>query len=203
MMPNKSQPNRTTQMTQTTQTTHLSTGSATATMPPRTVYSREFKLEALRLLKSSGKTKTELERELVLYQGQLHLWERAFNKEGGSLERAFPGTGYQSDAEAELRQLRSENEILRQERDILKRSSSHLLQDAGPRLKFAFIHKYQREYEVKIMCRVLGVSRGGYYTWVKRQEEPPSRREMANQQLTAAIQATFTSARSGKLFGNR
>jgi putative transposase len=45
------------------------------------------------------------------------------------------------------------------------------------------------------MCRVLGVSRGGYYTWVKRQEEPPSRREMANQQLTAAIHATFKRSR--------
>jgi hypothetical protein len=41
------------------------------------------------------------------------------------------------------------------------------------------------------MCRVLGVSRGGYYTWAKRQEQPPSRREMANQELTAAIEATF------------
>jgi len=38
---------------------------------------------------------------------------------------------------------------------------------------------------------MLGVSRGGYYMWVKRQEQPPSRREMANQQLTAAIQTTF------------
>jgi putative transposase len=45
------------------------------------------------------------------------------------------------------------------------------------------------------MCRVLGVSRGGYYRWVKRQEEPPSRREMANQQLTAAIQTTFKRSR--------
>lgn len=45
------------------------------------------------------------------------------------------------------------------------------------------------------MCRVLQVSRGGYYNWVKRQEEPPSRREMANQQLTAAIQITFKRSR--------
>jgi transposase-like protein len=61
-------------------------------MPPKKVYSREFKLETLRLLKSSGKTKTDLERELGLYQGQIHLWEKAFNKEGGNVEQAFPGT---------------------------------------------------------------------------------------------------------------
>ena len=35
-------------------------------MPPKKVYSREFKLETLRLVKSSGKTKADLERELGL-----------------------------------------------------------------------------------------------------------------------------------------
>ncbi len=38
-------------------------------MPPKKVYNREFKLEALRLLKSSGKTKADVERELGLYPG--------------------------------------------------------------------------------------------------------------------------------------
>jgi len=45
------------------------------------------------------------------------------------------------------------------------------------------------------MCRVLHVSRGGYYNWVKRLEEPPSGREMANRELTAAIQTTFERSR--------
>ena len=48
-------------------------------MPPKKVYSREFKLETLRLLRSSGKSKADLERELGLYPGQIRLWERAFN----------------------------------------------------------------------------------------------------------------------------
>jgi hypothetical protein len=50
-------------------------------MPPEKIQSREFKLEALRLLKSSGKTKIELEREPDRYQGELHLWEKAFDRE--------------------------------------------------------------------------------------------------------------------------
>jgi transposase len=88
-------------------------------------YSREFKLETLRLLKNSGKSKAQLERELGLYQGQLSLWEKAFNKEGGNvqrLEQAFPGTGHQSDAEAEVHRLKRELEIVQQERDILKKA---------------------------------------------------------------------------------
>src|SRR6476619_3006960 len=112
MMPNKPQSPTPSQLNQLGQ----------SQMPPRKVYTREFKLETLRLLKSSGKTKTELERELGLYPGQIHLWERAFNKEGGNVEQAFPGTGHQSDAEAEVHRLKRENEILRQERDILKKA---------------------------------------------------------------------------------
>ena len=73
MMPKNS---RLTQTGQKNQTTHKTP------MPSKKVYSREFKLETLRLLKSSGKTKADLERELGLYPGQIHLWERAFNKEG-------------------------------------------------------------------------------------------------------------------------
>jgi transposase len=91
-------------------------------MSSKKVYSREFKLETLRLLKSSGKTKADLERELGLYPGQIHLWERAFNKEGGKVEQAFPGTGHQSEAEAEVSRLKRELEIVRQERDILKKA---------------------------------------------------------------------------------
>src|SRR4051794_35114 len=82
MMPNKSQSPKPNQPSQ----------SHPNLMPSRKVYTREFKLETLRLLKSSGKTKADLERELGLYQGQIHLWEKAFNKEGGNVEQAFPGT---------------------------------------------------------------------------------------------------------------
>src|SRR5881398_2742470 len=82
--------------------------STTSPMPAKKVYSREFNLETLQLLKSSGKTMADLERELGLYPGQIHLWERAFNKEGGKVEQAFPGTGHQSDAEAEVHRLKRE-----------------------------------------------------------------------------------------------
>ncbi len=50
------------------------------------------------------------------------LWERAFSRKGENVEQAFPGTGHQSDAEAELRQLKRELEIVGQERDILKKA---------------------------------------------------------------------------------
>jgi transposase len=117
MMPNN--PNKS--QNPATQAAQTQTAPKTQ-VPPKKVYSREFKLETLRLLRSSGKTKVELERELGLYPGQLRLWEKAFNREEGNVQQAFPGTGHQNDAEAELGQLRRENEILRQERDILNKA---------------------------------------------------------------------------------
>jgi transposase len=88
-------------------------------MPSKKVYTREYKLEVLGLLGKSGKSKSELERELGLHPGQIHTWEVALEKDKA---HAFPGVGHQTETEAELRRLRRENDILRQERDILKKA---------------------------------------------------------------------------------
>lgn len=85
----------------------------------RRVYTAEFKREAIELSKSSGKTRAELERELGLSQGLLKQWLKQAAAEGAS---AFPGQGRLKAEEEELRRLKRENEILRQERDILKKT---------------------------------------------------------------------------------
>lgn len=85
---------------------------------PRQVYTSEFKREAIELAHSSGKPLAELERELGLSQGLLKYWVRQAKAEG---EAAFPGQGRLKPADEELRRLRREMEILRQERDLLKK----------------------------------------------------------------------------------
>lgn len=45
------------------------------------------------------------------------------------------------------------------------------------------------------MCRVLRVSCGGYYAWLRRQQQPPSERETANQQLSEQIWTVFLRSR--------
>lgn len=82
-------------------------------------YSREFKVEALRLLETSGKSANQLELDLGIGKGNLSRWRKQFAEEG---EDAFPGHGRQTPEQEELRKLRRENEILRQERDILKKA---------------------------------------------------------------------------------
>jgi len=88
-------------------------------MRKRRTYTREFKIEALRLLQTSGKTQTEIERELGIGAGSLSRWKKEYAETG---EGAFPGQGNLTPEEKHLRQLERENEILRQERDILKKA---------------------------------------------------------------------------------
>jgi transposase len=91
----------------------------TTTSNGKKMYNREYKLEVLQLLRQSSKSRSDLERELGLYSGQISAWEKSLNRDK---EQAFPGIGHQTEQEAELRRLRRENEILRQERDILKKA---------------------------------------------------------------------------------
>jgi transposase len=85
----------------------------------RKQYTREFKMEAVRLLETSGKSAFQIERELGIGKGNLSRWKRKFAADG---EQAFPGHGRLTPEQEELRRLKRELEIARQERDILKKA---------------------------------------------------------------------------------
>jgi putative transposase len=59
-------------------------------------------------------------------------------------------------------------------------------------MKYTFMGAYAGEFQVKRMCRVLGVGRSGYYAWQRRS---PSTREQANQALMALIQTEYRLSR--------
>jgi transposase len=71
------------------------------------------------LSETGTKTTTELEADLGLPSGLLGKWKRQLAEEGAE---AFRGQGRLTTVEAEMRQLRQENALLRQERDILKKA---------------------------------------------------------------------------------
>jgi transposase len=83
---------------------------------PRT-YTRDFKLEAVRLYETTDKSMAQVERELGITPYLLSKWVKQFREE----ERPpFPGKGHARDEE--IRQLKREIEILKQEREILKKT---------------------------------------------------------------------------------
>lgn len=59
-------------------------------------------------------------------------------------------------------------------------------------MKFRFIHAEKARYPVRVLCRVLEVSRSGFYAWCRR---APARRVQAEQRLTQAIQAAHRRSR--------
>jgi transposase InsO family protein len=60
-------------------------------------------------------------------------------------------------------------------------------------MKYAFIAEHVKEFSVKIMCRVLGVSRSGYYAWKDR---PVSPRSQENTQLLGLIRGFHERSRA-------
>lgn len=65
-------------------------------------------------------------------------------------------------------------------------------------MRFQFIHNHRQSYPVQLMCRVLRVSRSGYYAWRKRK---PSARQMANDFLLALIRLHHRKSRG--TYGSR
>jgi transposase InsO family protein len=64
-------------------------------------------------------------------------------------------------------------------------------------MTFQFIDDHREEFPVTRMCKVLDVSRSGYYAWRGR---PPSAREMANRELYKEIEAVYNE--SGGVYGS-
>jgi transposase InsO family protein len=55
-------------------------------------------------------------------------------------------------------------------------------------MKYAMIRKHETSYKVAMMCRVLAVSRSGYYGW---RDRPPSGRAQADTRLAADVRRVF------------
>ena len=86
----------------------------------RRKYSKEFKLEAIRLYENGERSVAEVERELGITKGLLWKWRGSLEKLPKK-EEAFPGNGRMMGTEARIRQLERENHQLRQDKEILKK----------------------------------------------------------------------------------
>lgn len=94
------------------------------TRPP---YPAEFKEEAVRLARTSGKPVAQIARDLGVSFESLRHWVRQAEVDGG--ERA----GVTTEEREELRRLRRENLVLRQEREILKKAAAFFARESESR----------------------------------------------------------------------
>ena len=84
-------------------------------MATRKTYTQDFKLDAVRLVTERGLSRARVARDLGIGTQTLRNWLRAFAADAGTVPAA--GTEAQ-----QLAALRRENELLREERDILKKA---------------------------------------------------------------------------------
>jgi transposase len=83
----------------------------------RRKFDEQYKREAVRFLEETGRPLHEVAEELKVSEGSLWRWRKQYGTGAG--EQLAPGEA------AELRRLRRENEILRQERDFLKKATAY------------------------------------------------------------------------------
>ena len=84
----------------------------------RQTHDKTFKQEAVRLVQTSGKSQKQIADDLGIGLSTLSRWCTEATENG---ERAFVGSGNLQPEAEEVRRFRREHDILRQERDILKK----------------------------------------------------------------------------------
>jgi transposase len=93
----------------------------------RKQYSKQFKVDAVKLVTEQGYKVSEAARNLGIHHSSLRRWKAQFESNG---KRAFPGKGNLSPEKEELYQLRKEVKKLRMEREILKKAAAFFAKES-------------------------------------------------------------------------
>ena len=95
----------------------------------RRIFTDEQRAEAVRLVEQSDKSITEVASDLGLHGSVLSRWVKKYGTTSGNARSVLPRTS--PEEQAELRELRREVKILRQERDLLKKSIALFVRDGS------------------------------------------------------------------------
>ena len=94
---------------------------------PQSRFTQEFQDEAIRLVETSGRSRREIAQDLGVGLSTLRHWiDRRRER-----QIEHPPEDGQEDKAAELKRLRRENEILRQEREILKKATAFFAKEGS------------------------------------------------------------------------
>lgn len=96
---------------------------------PYKTYTREFKIEAVRLMETSERSSTELAMELGIRRNQLYKWKEQLTGKG---EQAFPDKRGRprKEEQSEIVTLRQENARLKEDVEILKKAAAYFAKES-------------------------------------------------------------------------
>jgi transposase len=93
----------------------------------RRKFTREFKLEAVKLVRERGVTVTQAARDLGVHGTVLRRWVQEYAADS---QQAFPGQGQMKPDQVEIERLRREVIKLKAERDILKKAAAYFAKES-------------------------------------------------------------------------
>jgi transposase len=93
----------------------------------RRKFTREFKLEAVRLIKDRGVSYVQASADLNVHTSQLRDWVKKFSDDP---QQAFPGNGQMKPEQLEIARLKREVAKLKAERDILKKAAAYFARES-------------------------------------------------------------------------
>ena len=96
-------------------------------MGTRRVFSREYKLEAVKLVTDRGVAVAQAARDLGLHENVLRKWVK---EQRSYPQQAFPGHGQMKPEQLEIAQLKREVARLKAERDILKKAAAYFAKES-------------------------------------------------------------------------
>ena len=93
----------------------------------RRKFTREFKLEAVKLVRERGVTVAQAARDLGVHGTVLRRWVQEYAADS---QQAFPGQGQMKPDQVEIERLRREVTKLKAERDILKKAAAYFAKES-------------------------------------------------------------------------
>ena len=93
----------------------------------RRKFTREFKLEAVRLIRDRGVSYAQASEDLKVHPTQLRNWVQKFSDDP---QQAFPGNGQLRPEQLEIARLKREVAKLKAERDILKKAAAYFARES-------------------------------------------------------------------------
>ncbi|WP_444933562.1 IS3 family transposase [Microbulbifer sp. JTAC008] len=119
----------------------------------------EFKKDAVALVSEQGYSISKAAEAVGTTANNLRRWIK-------ELKQEEDGVRLDVGERAELERLRCENKQLRMEKEIPKKGQRLLCE--RNEIKYSFIEKQQGSFPVRVLCRVMQVSKSGYYDWCCR-----------------------------------